>query len=120
MFTLSPMEASPSIDSVLFSTGTDSPVSAASCTFRLMASVRRRSAGMLSPVSISTMSPGTSSRDSMMRRSPSRTTLQRGAAMRSKASSDRSAFDSCTMPMMALATRMTRMMSASVMPSPFI
>ncbi len=47
---------------VCFSTGSDSPVSAASSTCRLTASISRPSAGTLSPAASRMTSPGTSSR----------------------------------------------------------
>ena len=45
----SPRAADGSTGAVFFSTATDSPVSAASCTRRLLTSIRRTSAGTLSP-----------------------------------------------------------------------
>ncbi len=64
------------IGSLSFSTGTDSPVRAASCIFRLAVSVSLMSAGTVSPVPMTTRSPFTSSRVAMTCTSPSRTTLQ--------------------------------------------
>ena len=57
----SPIPACRSTASALFSTGTDSPVRAASSTFSVRTPARRRSAGTLSPECSSTTSPGTSS-----------------------------------------------------------
>jgi len=59
MFSRSANGRSFSIGSVRFPTGTDSPANAASSTRRLLASIKRRSAGTTSPASCSTMSPGT-------------------------------------------------------------
>lgn len=57
-----------------FSTGTDSPVRAASSLVRFLTSTRRRSAGTRSPDSSSTTSPGTSSSAGTRRTAPARTT----------------------------------------------
>ena len=121
MLTLSPMGASAGTSAAAsFSTGTDSPVSAASCTLRFTDSSSLRSAGTLSPVSTETMSPTTSSRDSMTLITPSLITLQWGADIFSSASSDFSALDSWSMPIIALATSITSMIRASVTPSPLM
>ena len=72
MHSRSPTVALVATASVLLSAGTDSPVSAASSVRRFFASMRRRSAGILSPDSRSTMSPGTSCSAGIMRVSPPR------------------------------------------------
>ena len=73
MFSRSPTVAFAGATSVDFSAGTDSPVSAASSVRRFLASIRRKSAGILSPDSSRTMSPGVRSSAGMSRVSPSRT-----------------------------------------------
>ena len=95
------------------STGTDSPVSEASWTLRLAASTMRTSAGTMSPSASSTTSPATRSRASTTRSSPPRTTRACGALMLRSASSDDCALLSCTMPMRAFATTMSRMTAPS-------
>ena len=63
MFVRSPIaRVAPLRAAVIFSTGSDSPVSAASSTARSTASQTRPSAGTLSPAVSRTRSPGTSSR----------------------------------------------------------
>ena len=57
-------------------TGTLSPVRGASSVWRLALSMMRASAGILSPASTSTMSPGTMSWAAMRWRSPSRITVE--------------------------------------------
>ena len=66
---------------MVLSAGTDSPVSAASSVRKFFTSTRRRSAGILSPDSSSTMSPGTSSSAGIMRVSPPRTVLASADSM---------------------------------------
>ena len=62
MFTRSPMPISPAGKiPISFSTGTDSPVKAASSIFNEAASNNRISAGTTSPASSITISPGTNS-----------------------------------------------------------
>ncbi len=61
-----------------FSTASDSPVSAASWARRLTLSRTRPSAGTTFPVSRSTTSPGTRSREEISCTRPSRRTLHRG------------------------------------------
>ncbi len=81
MLRRSPIERSaPSTASVRFSTGTDSPVSAASSVLSTTLSARRRSAGITFPASSSTMSPGTSSAAGRSLVAPSRTTRAVAAA----------------------------------------
>ncbi len=81
------MGAAPATGSVPFSTGTDSPVRAASLTRRFLTRKSRRSAGTRAPDSSSTMSPGTSRAASISWRSPSRNTMARLASMALTASS---------------------------------
>ena len=70
---------SPSGAPASFSTGSDSPVSAASWTWRSRASRRRASAGTMSPADRRTTSPGTSSRRGSSFHCPSRKTVAVGA-----------------------------------------
>jgi hypothetical protein len=79
MHVRSPIGASAATGSVDFSTGTDSPVRMASSIRSPAASISRRSAGIFSPASRSTMSPGTTPAPSILRRVPSRRTEVRGA-----------------------------------------
>ncbi|MDT4837681.1 hypothetical protein FQZ97_714200 [compost metagenome] len=72
MFSRSPTVAFSATGPAVFSAGTDSPVRAASSVRRFFTSVRRRSAGTLSPDSSSTTSPGTSSSAGIIRVSPPR------------------------------------------------
>ncbi len=55
----SPNVALAATGSMLLSTGFDSPVRTASCICKLLAAIKRRSAGILSPAFSNTMSPGT-------------------------------------------------------------
>ena len=77
--------------SLCFSTGTDSPVSAASSARRFMATITRASAGTFLPVCKITMSPGTRSRAGISVSLPSRITVALGAAIWRNASIARSA-----------------------------
>src|SRR6516165_2931199 len=67
MFSRSPTVAFAGTASVPLSAGTDSPVSAASSVRRFLASTSRKSAGILSPDSRVTTSPGTSCSAGIMR-----------------------------------------------------
>ena len=71
--TLSPLMAS-----VCLSTGSDSPVNAASSIRKLATSIRRRSAGTTVPASRPTTSPGTNSPAATSTSRPSRRTLTTG------------------------------------------
>ena len=99
--------------SELFATGRLSPVSGASSVCRLASSMMRASAGILSPASISTMSPGTISCAPTRWRSPSRTTVDSGAASAIRARTERSARASWKKPSSALSTTMAVMTIAS-------
>ena len=101
-----------------FSTGTLSPVSAASSILRLADIVRRISAGTESPASSTTRSPGTSSLLLIVSCLPSRMTLLVDAVISCSAAMAFSALLSCTTPMTALSTTTTAMMMTSAMPSP--
>jgi hypothetical protein len=90
--------------SACLATGTLSPVSADSSTSSCTASSRRPSAGMRSPASTATTSPGTSSSVGTVRSSPSRRTRALVTTIDRSASSDASARDSMTKPMMLLRT----------------
>ena len=96
-----------------FSTGTDSPVRAASCIRSPDDDSRRRSAGAMLPSSSTTTSPTTRSRAATIASEPSRTTRAEGALMLRSASRDDCALRSCTMPMPAFTTTMAKMMPAS-------
>ena len=96
-----------------FSTGTDSPVRADSSHLRLAAWISRPSAGMKSPASSLTMSPGTSWEASITCSAPPRTTRAWGAEMLFSASSAFSALLSCKTPRMAFKTTMTKIRSGS-------
>ncbi len=91
------------------STGTDSPVSAASSTRSGADSSRRMSAGTTLPASSSTMSPGTSPGAAISATLPSRTTRAAAAASCLSAAIARSARYSCTKPTIAFRTTITRM-----------
>ena len=85
-----------------FSTGTDSPVKAASSIFNELASKRRKSAGTTSPASNRTISPGTNSSLLIVTVWPLRKTLAFGVDISLSASIACSAFASWTTPMIAL------------------
>ena len=115
MFTRSPSTHSNGMVSLAsFSNGTDSPVSDASCIFKLADSINRKSAGTMAPSSIRTMSPTTSSLAGTMLSSPWRKTLAFGALICFKASRELSAFFSCTIPITALIITIVRITLASV------
>ena len=112
------LSRSPTVDfsvtgSVVFSAGTDSPVSAASSVRRFFASARRRSAGTLSPDSSSTTSPGTSSSAGIMRVSPPRVVLASAESMLRIESSAFSALPSWMKPSSALRSTTPKMIPAS-------
>ncbi len=100
--------------SCIFSTVTDSPVSADSSTRSWATSWSRRSAGTRLPASSSTTSPGTKcSVCTTCTWPPARRTVACGAAMRCKACKAWSARHSCQKPMAALSTTMSTMTSVS-------
>ena len=99
--------------SVTFSTGSDSPVSAASCTRRFALSTRRRSAGTTLPASRRTTSPGTRSREEISRIWPSRRTRTTGVDIRFSAAIAFSARYSWLNPRIALSTTIVRIAIAS-------
>ena len=114
MLIRSPSGAFSSIEAdASFSTGTDSPVRADSSHLRLAAWISRPSAGMKSPASSLTISPGTSWEASITCSTPPRTTRAWGAEMFFSASSAFSALLSCKTPRMAFKTTMTRIRSGS-------
>ncbi len=96
-----------------FSTGTDSPVSAASSTSRFFTLSRRRSAGTLSPETSSTTSPGTSCAASISWRSPSRRTMACGESMSRMAFRAFSALPSWMKPMTTLISTAARITAVS-------
>ena len=101
-----------------FSTGTLSPVRAASSAFRLALSMMRQSAGTASPASRMTMSPGTSSSLRSMTIFPSRSTLLVAAVISWRASMAFSALLSWYTPSTALMSTTIRMMNTSAKLSP--
>mmetsp|Transcript_25537 Transcript_25537/g.72294 ORF Transcript_25537/g.72294 Transcript_25537/m.72294 type:complete len:297 (+) Transcript_25537:373-1263(+) len=105
---------SASMTVVIFSTGSDSPVRAASCEARLETLKRRRSAGMRSPVASSTMSPTTSSRAGTVERVLSRRTVASDESMALSASADFSALPSWRMPIQVLRMMTPRMRPTSI------
>ncbi len=110
MFVLSATGASSrSSGAAVFSTGSDSPVSAASSVRSRTASESRTSAGTTEPVWSTTRSPGTSRSAPTSRGLPSRTTVAVGAAIRFSAAIARSARYSCTKPSTAFRTTITAM-----------
>ena len=94
MLRRSPSTTSASMAWISFETGTLSPVRGASSACRFALSITRASAGILSPASTSTTSPGTMASVAMRWRSPSRTTVASGAASAISARTDFSARDS--------------------------
>ncbi|MBA7663794.1 hypothetical protein ES703_71842 [subsurface metagenome] len=82
------------IGSTSLSTGTDSPVSAASSALRFFTENRRKSAGTLSPPSSRTTSPGTVSRVATIFFSLSLSTVHSGTSIFFRASKEASAFPS--------------------------
>ena len=108
------MPTSPSsITMSSFSTGTDSPVKAASSIFNEATSIKRRSAGTTSPASSITISPGTRSVDFTELVCPSRKTFAFGVDISRSASIACSALDSCTTPITALIITTARIMIES-------
>jgi len=114
MLTRSPsgMSASSSVR-VTFSTGCDSPVSAASSTCSPNASASRRSAGTTPPASSNTKSPGTSSVATTVAIRPSRRTVAFSAASCCSARSACSARYSWMNPMIAFRITIARIAAAS-------
>ncbi len=102
IFNLSPIVASGLIGSVFLYTGWDSPVSAASSTCSLTASIRRASAGTLLPDSTKITSPGTMSLVAISISSPERITLAFGDDSSFKESIVLWALDSWIKPITAL------------------
>ena len=100
-----------------FSTGTDSPVSAASCMRSPAASTRRRSAGAMLPSPSCTRSPGTRSRAGTTISTPSRTTRASGALIDLSASSEDCALCSCAFSSLGPVSARRRAASSSLSPS---
>ena len=96
MLRRSPSAASSSSGSVCLETGRLSPVSAASAVWSAADSSRRASAGIVSPSSIRSTSPGTSSRAGIDFDAPLRTTRAVAADISRSAATAFSARDSCT------------------------
>ncbi len=106
--------ASAATAAVSFSTGTDSPVSAASLILRFFSCISRRSAGTRAPDSSSTMSPGTSRAASISWRSPPRSTVARLASIACTASSACSALPSWMKPISAFTSTTPMITPASM------
>jgi hypothetical protein len=102
------------IYNIAATTGTDSPVKAASSTFRLDTSMSLISAGTKSPVSNTTTSPGTKFLASITSGLPSLTTFAWGADILLRADKDSSALFSCIIPNAALRSTMARIIIASL------
>jgi hypothetical protein len=109
----SPTVAFAGTASTLFSAGTDSPVRAASSVRRFFASTSRRSAGIRSPDSSSTTSPGTSCSAGSIRVSPPRTVRASAESMLRIESSAFSALPSWMNPSSALRTTTAKVIAAS-------
>ena len=97
-----------------FSTGTDSPVKAASSILMVFTSNNRISAGTTSPASKITISPTTISSPFTCRCSPSRKTVATGEAIFCNASIASSAFDSWITPTIAFKITTAKITIASV------
>ena len=108
------------IASEILLTGTDSPVSAASSTFKLALSKIRASAGTESPASNSTISPTTRFSLGVITTLPSRSTLEVAADISCSASIAFSALLSWNTPSTALRITTARMMMTSEGNSPSI
>ena len=104
--------------SAFFSTGTDSPVKAASWDFKFTASTILKSAGIKSPVSKITISPGTNSLDWTTSNFPFLITFATWLLIFCKASKDFSALFSWATPIIALTTTTIIIIMVSVIPSP--
>ena len=117
-FFLSPTPASALTRPRFLVTGRDSPVRAASSTWRFAASRSLLSAGTRLPASRRTMSPGTRSFESMDSSLPPRRTRTWGETIALRASTAFSALYSWTKPRTAFMTTMMRMTQVSVMGSP--
>ncbi len=115
MFFRSPMPTSEAVmGSEVLATGADSPVRLASWTEKFEVPCRTlASAGMWSPDSISTMSPGTSSLAGIETSTPSLTTLAAGADIFFRAARLFSARYSWMSPIMAFMMMMANMAIAS-------
>ena len=118
VFFLSPMPASALRTLRFFVTDVDSPVNAASSTWRLAASISLESAGTLLPASRSMMSPGTRFFESIEDSFPSLKTRTCGDIILLRASTACSARYSWTNPRTAFMITMTRMTYVSVKASP--
>ena len=99
---------------VIFSTGRDSPVRAASSVRKENVSTSRISAGTRFPASRRTISPGTRASEGTVRTAPSRRTVAMDADIFFKASIAASARRSCTKPSTALSPTMSKMTRVSV------
>ena len=109
----SSVPAASSIALACFSTGTDSPVSAASSIFIVALSSTRQSAGTESPASSMITSPGTSSALGRCTSLPSRSTLDCAALISCRASRASSLLASWTTPSTELTITTNMMMATS-------
>ena len=105
---------SPGSGFTILSTGTDSPVRAASSHRRFIDSSTRASAGILEPASTRITSPGTNWVASISRTWPARRTLTEGTANRFRAAMARSARYSWVKPRRAFKMTMMRIMMPSM------
>ncbi len=114
MFSRSASAASALSGSTCFSTGTDSPVSAASAICRSRHRTSLRSAGTLSPDWRSTTSPGTIPTESIRVFCPPRITVASVTSVLPKASIAWSALPSWRKPTIALTSTTPRITAASI------
>ncbi len=113
MFFLSPSNASALTGFRDFSTGTDSPVRIASCSWSSVSSRILASAGIFSPASRRMTSPGTSCVASIFFSFPSLKTIACRLTIFLSASMAFCAWYSCTKPITAFAIRITPITMAS-------
>ena len=113
MLSRSPRGTSSEIGAIPFVTGTLSPVSAASAVCSAADSIRRPSAGMVSPSSMRTMSPGTTCEAGTLRRVPPRITVASAADIARSAATAAAARDAWMWPIIAFNSTTARMAIAS-------
>ena len=113
MLSRSPRGTSSRIGAIPFVTGRLSPVSAASAVCSAADSIRRPSAGMVSPSSMRMMSPGTTCEAGTLRRVPPRITVASAADIARSAATAASARDAWMWPIVAFNSTTARMAIAS-------
>ncbi len=114
MLCRSPREPSSASGVTVLVTASDSPVSEASCTCSEEALIRRASAATASPSPSTRTSPGTRSAAGIVASLPSRSTVALAAVMSARAATASAALFSCTKPMTALASTISRMTTTSI------